>query len=83
LVAPLREECRLRVFVLRRIFGLRGMRYQESGEIYIMRSLFLTRYHLPDQIEKNKMGGASSMYGYRGDAYSVLMGRPEGKRPPG
>jgi len=38
----LRDECRLRVFekrVVRRIFSLRGTRWQGSGENYIVRSL--------------------------------------------
>jgi len=34
-----------------------------------------------DQIEKNEIGGAYSMCGERRSAYSVLVGKPEGKRP--
>jgi len=44
----LRDERRLRVFenrVLKRIFGLRGTRYQGSGENYIMRSLMICTPH--------------------------------------
>jgi len=44
----LREECRLRMFenrVLRRYLGLRGTRYKESGEKYIMRSLMICTPH--------------------------------------
>jgi hypothetical protein len=36
-----------------------------------------------DQIEKNEIGGAYSMCGERRSAYSVLVGKPEGKRPLG
>jgi hypothetical protein len=51
--------------VLRRIFGLIGMRLQGCGEIYIMRSLMICTAHpifSGDKIEKNEMGGACSMY---------------------
>ena len=71
----LREERRLRVFenrVLRRIFGLIGMRLQVTAEIYIMRSLMLCTAHPTfsgDKIE-NEMGGACSMYGRRGELYT-------------
>jgi hypothetical protein len=33
--------------------------------------------------QQNKMGAACSTYGERGCDYRVLMGKPEGKRPPG
>jgi hypothetical protein len=36
-----------------------------------------------DQIEKNAMSGACSTYGDRRDAYRVLVGLPEGRRPLG
>jgi hypothetical protein len=36
---------------------------------------------LGDQIKKNEMGGACSVYGERRDVYRVLVGKPEGKRP--
>jgi hypothetical protein len=36
-----------------------------------------------DQIEKNEMGGACSMYGERRGVYRVLVGKPEEKRPLG
>jgi hypothetical protein len=44
------------------------------------------QYHSGDQTEKNEMGGAGrggacSMY--RGGAYKVLVGKPDGKRPLG
>jgi hypothetical protein len=36
---------------------------------------------LIDQIEKNEMGGACSMYGTRRGVGRVLVRKPEGKRP--
>jgi hypothetical protein len=42
----------------------------------------LTNYS-GDQVEKNGMGGACSMYGERRGACRVLVGKPEGKRPLG
>jgi hypothetical protein len=38
---------------------------------------------LGDQIEKNEMGGACSIYGERRCAYRILVGRSEGRRPLG
>jgi hypothetical protein len=35
---------------------------------------------LGDQIEKNEMAGACSTFGERKVAYSVLEGKPEGKK---
>jgi len=47
-------------------------------------SLLLNKYYSDDQIEKNEMGGACSMYGgERRGVYRVLVGKPEGKRPLG
>jgi hypothetical protein len=34
-----------------------------------------------DEIEKNEMGGACSVYGEGRGVYRVLVGKPEGKRP--
>ena len=43
--------------------GLRGTRYG-SGENYInRRSILLTKYYSGDQMEKNELGGACSIYG--------------------
>jgi hypothetical protein len=44
----LREEHRLRVFenrVLRKIFELRGMKFQDNGEICILRSFIICALH--------------------------------------
>jgi hypothetical protein len=38
---------------------------------------------LYDKIRENETDGAHSTYGERRDAYRVLLGRPEGKRPLG
>jgi hypothetical protein len=35
-----------------------------------------------DEIKKNEMGGACSDTWERRGVYRVLMGKPEGKRPP-
>jgi len=40
-------------------------------------------YCLDDQIEKNEMGGACSMYWGKEMCCNVLVGQPEGKRPIG
>ena len=43
------------------------------------------KYYLGDPIKNNEMGWACSAHGggKRGDAYRVLVGKPEGKRPLG
>jgi hypothetical protein len=59
---------------------------REGGEDYITRSFMICtprHYYSGDEIEKNEMGGACSMYGNRIGAYRVLVGRPEGKSPLG
>jgi hypothetical protein len=38
---------------------------------------------LGDQIEKNEMGGTCRTYGESGGIYRLLVGEPEGMRPPG
>jgi hypothetical protein len=43
----------------------------------------LHKYYLGVQIEKNEIGGACSTCGERRDAYRVLVGKSEGKRPVG
>ena len=51
--------------------GLRGTRYQGSGENYIMRTLVMTW-----------VGHVAPM-GERRNVYRVLVRKPEGKRPHG
>jgi hypothetical protein len=38
---------------------------------------------LGDQVEKNEMGGACNTYEESRGVYSILMGKPKGKRPLG
>jgi hypothetical protein len=75
------EEYRLRVFenrVLKKIFGLRGMRCQGSGEDYINRELY-DMYCSPNNIWVIKsrrmrwVGHVASM-GQRRGAWRVLVG---------
>jgi hypothetical protein len=49
-----------------------------------MRSLMIVRLIKccsGDQIEKNEMGRACSIYEGRGEVIQVLVGKPDGKRP--
>jgi hypothetical protein len=39
----------------------------------------ITKYYSVDQIQKNEMGGACSMYGERRRTYRILVGRPQGR----
>ena len=41
----------------------------------------LTKYYSVDKIEKNEIGRVCSTYGETREAYTVLMGKPEGRRP--
>jgi len=43
----------------------------------------MNQYNLGNQIEKNDIGGACSTYGERRGVYTVLVGKPKGKRPIG
>ena len=45
--------------------------------------MLLTKYFLGDEIDKNEMGGACSMYGGEVRLYRVLAGKSEGKKPLG
>jgi stalled ribosome rescue protein Dom34 len=49
----------------------RKLHIEELNDLY-----FLNKYYSGDQIKKNKLGE-------RRDAYSVLVGKPKGKRPLG
>jgi hypothetical protein len=86
----LREEHRLRVFenrVLRRIFGLKTeevtgeWRRLHNKELHALYSS--PDVYLGDQIKINDMDRACSTYGGRRDAYRVLVGKREGRRPLG
>jgi hypothetical protein len=46
-------------------------------------SVLLTQYCADDKIEKYEMGGACSVDGMERGVYTVLVGKPEGKRPLG
>jgi hypothetical protein len=74
----LREEHRLRVFensVLRRIFGLKRDELTGGGEGSIMRTC---------KIKEAEMGRAcSAIGGKERNAYRLLVGMSEGKRPLG
>ena len=52
-----------------------------SQSLYRIRYPAHTQYLVGNEIEKNEMGGACSAYGGRREAYRVLVGKPEGKRP--
>jgi hypothetical protein len=84
------EEHRLRVFenrVLRRIFGPK--RYEVTGEWRKLHSEELHNLYLsPDiirQVNSRRMGWARHVarMGEERKMYKVLVGKPEGKRPPG
>jgi hypothetical protein len=45
--------------------------------------LCLTQYFSGDKIDKNLIDGACSTYGEKRGVYRILVGKPEGKRPPG
>jgi hypothetical protein len=82
------EECRLTVSenrVLRRIFG--PMRIEVTGEWRRLHNKELYAvYSSPNiirMIKKTELGKTCSMYGDRGDAYTVSVGKPEERRPLG
>jgi hypothetical protein len=82
----LREEHRLRVFenrVLRRIYGpkrdevtgeWRKLHNEELRDLYSLLSIIR-------MVKEDKMGRACSMNGEKRNAYRLLVGKPEGKRP--
>jgi hypothetical protein len=87
----LREERRLRVsenMVLKRIFGLkRGDVMEEWRRLYneeLYDVCSSPSYYLADQIEKNMKGEAYvARVGDKRGAYTVLVGKPKGRRPLG
>jgi hypothetical protein len=86
----LREEQRLRVFenrVLRRIFGPK--RDESTGEWRILHNEELTDlYSSPNIIRviksrRMRWAGHVASVGEKKDAYRILVGKPEGRRPLG
>jgi len=64
--------------------GLRGTRLQVIGEDYITRSLMMCSTHrilLGDQIKKNEVGWACSMYGREGICIQDFGGETEEGKP--
>jgi hypothetical protein len=45
--------------------------------------VLLTKYCLDHQIKEDEMGGVCTRVGEERNAYRVLIGKPEGKRPHG
>jgi hypothetical protein len=82
----LREEHRLNVFekrVLRRIFGYRGRELQETGGDCIMRSFMTCIPHqIVRVINSRRMRWVEHVAcrGEMGNAYKILVRKPEGKR---
>jgi hypothetical protein len=61
------------------------VKWWEAGKDFIKRrcSLFVScaRCYLDDQIKENGLYGACSTHGKMRNAYSILVGKPEGKKP--
>jgi hypothetical protein len=72
--------------VLRRIFGLKsdkvsgGWRKIHNEELH---NLLFAKCNYSDEVKEDEMGRASSTNGVKRNAYRILVGRPEGKRPLG
>jgi len=78
--------CRcLRIGCWGEYLGLRGTRWQGSGDNYIMRGLIICTRHpiLIGWSNREEWGGRSRGEGERRGVYTILVGKPEGKRPPG
>jgi hypothetical protein len=82
----LMEECRLRVFENRMLRKLCGLKRDEvRGEWRKLHNEELNLYS-PNiiwviQSRKRRWAGLVACVGHRRDAYRVLLGKPEGKRP--
>jgi hypothetical protein len=45
--------------------------------------VLFSKYNQNDQVKEDEMGRACSTNGEKRNAYKILVGNPEGKRPPG
>jgi hypothetical protein len=80
----LREDHRLRVYENRDPSRILGPK--RGGENCITRNFVICivrQYNSNDQIEEDEMGGACVTNGEKRNAYRLLVGKPEGKRPLG
>jgi hypothetical protein len=65
---------------------LSGIKWLEAEEDCILRSLItciLTNYYKGDEVKGSKIGGTCSIYGEVRNAYKVMVGRLEGRKPLG
>jgi hypothetical protein len=49
----------------------------------ILVSVLFSKYNENNHVKKDEMGGACSTNGEKRNAYRILVGKPEGKRPLG
>jgi hypothetical protein len=74
--------------VLRRIFGPKrdevtgGWRKLHNEELHNL-YIFFFKCNWNDQVKEDEMGRACSTHGEKRNAYRILVGKPEGKRPLG
>jgi len=59
---------------------LRGQKWQEAGDNYIMRSFITCMLH---QIKEDERSRNVACMGKMRNSYRILVGDPEGKRPLG
>jgi hypothetical protein len=84
----LREEHRLRVFenkLFRKIFGPKKDEVTREWENYITRSFMICTFRIIRLIKSRMMrwAGHVSRMGAKRNAYKLLVGKPEGRRPLG
>ena len=60
-----------------------NMGMEKTTERGALRYVLLSRCFVGDQIKEDKMGGTCGMCGRKRNIYSVLVWKPEGKRPLG